>query len=459
MAVPAYRQQGQELEAVYRTAVPVRTLGHTLHRVYEQTALACLVMVVAVAGLSLWASGRILRPLDEIRAGAQRLARGDLQHRLRIADANEIALLAESLNEMARQLDERIRTIRRQQNENEAIVSSMEEGVLAVDCASTVINLNEACARMLGVGAEEARGRIVHEVVRKRELLQFIENAVSAESPIDGDLQVLGRPDRWFRAHGIALHDAERRKIGALIVLHDVTRLRHLENVRRDFVANVSHELKTPITLIKGFVETLLEDSIDDKESARRFLNIVLRQANRLNAIIEDLLSLSRIERGAEELTIPLEYAGVADVLRSAAEMCEKKAADKNVTLAVRCDEDLTGFINAPLLEQAVVNLVDNAVKYSPSGTSVRIEAEREEHGIVICVKDEGCGIAGEHLPRLFERFYRVDRARSRELGGTGLGLAIVKHIVVAHRGEVRVESAAGKGSTFFVHLPTPEAA
>ena len=199
---------------------------------------------------------------------------------------------------MAGQLDERVRTIRRQQDENDAIVSSMEEGVLAVNHASTIINLNEACAQMLGVTAEQARGRFVHEVVRKRELLRFIENAVAADSPIDGDLQVLGRPDRWFRGHGIALHDTERRKIGALIVLHDVTRLRHLENVRRDFVANVSHELKTPITSIKGFVETLLDESLEDKENSLRFLNIVLRQANRLNAIIEDLLSLSRVERG-----------------------------------------------------------------------------------------------------------------------------------------------------------------
>ena len=307
---------------------------------------------------------------------------------------------------------------------------------------------------MLGVTADAARGRLVHEAVRRREMLTFIESAVSAEQPIDQDLKVLGRPDRWFRAHGIALHDAERQKIGALIILHDMTRLRHLENVRRDFVDNVSHELKTPITAIKGFVETLMEGPWDDQQTALRFLGIVLRQTDRLDAIIDDLLSLSRIERAAEEQTIPLEMAGVADVLHSAAEMCETKAAEKNVTVVVNCPPGLAARINAPLLEQAVVNLIDNAVKCSPAGTSVRIDAEGAENGTVIRVSDQGCGIPSEHLSRLFERFYRVDKARSRELGGTGLGLAIVKHIVAAHRGIVRVQSTVGKGSSFTIHLP-----
>ena len=456
VAVPV--EAGHGPPSVVRTSVAVRTLGHALSRAYGRIAWAGLAMIVVVGLLSLWASRRILRPLDDIRAGAQRLASGDLRHRLRLADTSEIGALAESLNEMAQQLEERIRTIRRQQNEQEAIVSSMEEGVLAIDAASTVINLNEACAQMLGVTPKAARGRLVHEVVRKREMLQFIESAVGADEPIDEDLKVLGRPDRWFRAHGIALHDAERQKIGALIVLHDVSRLRHLENVRRDFVANVSHELKTPITSIKGFVETLLEESLDNKENALRFLGIVLRQANRLDAIIEDLLALSRIERGADEHSVPLAMAELAEVLRSAAEMCEKKAEEKNVTLTVDCPSDLAARISPPLLEQAVTNLIDNAVKYSPAGTTVRIEAEREDGGAVIRVKDQGCGIASEHLPRLFERFYRVDKARSRELGGTGLGLAIVKHIVATHRGSVQVESTVGKGSTFFIHLPPPPA-
>jgi two-component system, OmpR family, phosphate regulon sensor histidine kinase PhoR len=441
---------------VVRTSVPVRTLAGTLHAAYLHIALACAGLAVIVAAASYWASRRILRPLEQIRAGADRLAHGELQHRLRIHDATEIAVLAESLNQMAEQLDQRIRTVVRQENELEAILSSMEEGVLAVDNASTIINVNEACARMLGAPAESLRGRLVHEAVRRTDLIEFIASTLAGSTPREADLQWLAEPDRWFHANSTALYDADRRKIGALVVLHDVTRLRHLENVRRDFVANVSHELRTPITSIQGFVETVLDESLEDKEAALRHLKIVLRQAERLSSIIDDLLSLSYIERGADAHAIPVENAPLGEVLRSALEMCEKKAVDKQMTLSAKCPEDLMAPINGPLLEQAVMNLVDNAIKYSPAGAAVCVEAEREASDVVIRVRDQGCGIGPQHLPRLFERFYRVDKARSRELGGTGLGLSIVKHIVAAHRGTVHVESTLGKGSTFVIRLPAP---
>ena len=260
--------------------------------------------------------------------------------------------------------------------------------------------------------------------------------------------------ERWLHAHGTALHDARGQKIGVLIVLHDVTRLRHLENVRRDFVANVSHELRTPITSIKGFVETLLDDGLDDQANAMRFLGIVLRQVNRLDAIINDLLLLSRIERGNEDQRIETDAEPLVQVLQVAQETCEKKAQDKSIQIAVDCPCDLVAKINAPLLEQAVINLIDNAIKYSEAGATVRVTAAREQSSAVIRVIDNGCGIAANHLPRLFERFYRVDKARSRELGGTGLGLAIVKHIMTAHQGSVQVESAVGRGSTFTLRFP-----
>jgi two-component system phosphate regulon sensor histidine kinase PhoR len=330
----------------------------------------------------------------------------------------------------------------------------MEEGVLAVDNHGTILSLNETCASLLGAESAKLRGRIIYEVIRKPDLLKFVETALASSASIDGDLRFYGAQDRWLDAHGTALHDAHHQKIGALIVLHDVTRLRHLENVRRDFVANVSHELRTPITSIKGFVETIVDEALDNKENALRFLKIVHRQVNRLDAIISDLLMLSRIERGSEEQTIEAEPEPLREVLRAAAEMCQQRAADKGITLAVECPEDLTATVNAPLLEQAVVNLVDNAIKYSGEGASVQVEGYRDADSVVIRVKDDGCGIAAKHLPRLFERFYRVDKARSRELGGTGLGLAIVKHIVMAHQGSVYVESTVGKGSTFYIRLP-----
>jgi len=226
-----------------------------------------------------------------------------------------------------------------------------------------------------------------------------------------------------------------------------------LENIRRDFVANVSHELRTPITSIKGFVETLQENAPDDPETSRHFLRIIARQADRLNAIIEDLLSLSRIERDAEQHDIRMEPALIRDVLEAALQTCRVKADSRKITFRLDCSVDLEANINRDLLEQAVINLLDNAVKYSPEGGVVTLSAGAEDGGIYIRVTDHGCGIPHEHLPRLFERFYRVDKDRSRELGGTGLGLAIVKHIVTAHGGQVAVESTVGKGSIFTLFL------
>jgi two-component system phosphate regulon sensor histidine kinase PhoR len=449
VAVPVV--QGGEVAAVIRTSFPIQTLAQTLHTVYLRIVVAGLIAGALVAAASLAVARRIVRPLEAIRSGAARFARGELEHRLVVSGPDEVGMLAESMNDMARQLHQRIQTIISQENEHEAVLSSMEEGVLAIDPNGTILSLNRACARMLAVDQDRVCGRLVHEVVRKANLLDFVDRTLSGSARVEEDLELSG-PE--IHARGTVLHDAQRRKIGALIVLHDLTRLRHLEKVRRDFVANVSHELRTPITSIKGFVETLLAENLEDKESALRFLGIVLKQADRLDAIIQDLLTLSRVEKGAESQTIELAPQRICEVLRGAAEMCQRKASDRRIAIEVRCPEDLTAAINPTLLEQAVVNLLDNAIKYSEPGAGVRLAAFQEAADVVVRVEDHGCGIEPRHLPRLFERFYRVDKARSRELGGTGLGLAIVKHIVAAHRGTVEVQSTVGRGSTFSIRLP-----
>jgi two-component system phosphate regulon sensor histidine kinase PhoR len=452
VAVPVSPQGN--LEAVIRTSIRMAGVNETVRAIHRGILIAGLVVAGALALVSVWLALRISRPLGEMTAGAERYAQGQFDHRLPTSSYEEINALAEAMNRMAAQLDERIRTIRRQQNELEAVLGSMEEAVLAVDSDGLIINVNETCAELFGSPPDELRGRLIHEVVRKPDLLAFVETSLASCDSLERDIQMRGKEDRWLNAHGTALYDAKHQKIGALVVLHDVTRLRRLESVRRDFVANVSHELKTPITSIRGFVETLIDGALDDEENARRFLSIISRQVNRLDAIIEDLLTLSQLEKGPDAQASRLEPGSVREVLQAAVEMCEKKAADKNIHIRLQCASDLVVPMNGPLLEQAVMNLVDNALKYSDPGAEVLVSAEPEQESVVVRVQDWGCGIEPKHVPRLFERFYRVDKARSRELGGTGLGLSIVKHITLVHRGTVKVDSQVDRGSTFSIRLP-----
>jgi len=439
-----------------RVALPAAGIARTLRAVIFQVVNSGLVIAVIAALVSLWLSRRISRPLGEMKQGAERFARGDLDGRLPDYRSEELAGLAEAMNQMAAQLDDRIRTVVRQRNEQEAVLASMVEGVLAIDRDEQILRINRAAAELLDVDAEQAIGRRIREIVRKPDLQQFISQALQSRGRIECDLALLIRGETLFlQAHGTPLRDSRGKEIGALVVLNDITRLQRLERIRRDFVANVSHELKTPITAIKGSVETLQGGAVDEPASAEQFLGIIARQADRLNAIIEDLLALSRIEQGEEQSGIELRTGRVLSVLHGAVQSCQVKAGDKQLTLELDCPPDLEARLNAPLLEQALTNLIDNAIKYSPDRGRVLISATRGATGqVTIKVEDWGSGIPREHLPRLFERFYRVDKARSRKIGGTGLGLAIVKHIIQAHGGQVTVESSPGQGSTFTLQLP-----
>ncbi len=355
---------------------------------------------------------------------------------------------------MAVELREHIDTVMRQRNEIEAVLSSMVEGVIAVDMEERVISMNHAAARMFRCDLAEVQGRSIQEVVRNTVLQQFVKNALSSQEAVEKEIVLSSDIDRFLNGHGTLLRDAEGKQIGALIVLNDVTRLLRLEKIRREFVANVSHEIKTPITAIKGFVETLRDGAVENHEDAERFLEIIGKHVDRLEVIIEDLLSLSRIEQEAEREKVVLDEGRLKDVLETAIQVCEAGAIAKKIGVELSCAEEIVAKLDPQLLEQAIVNLIDNAIKYSNDGGTVRVEALQRESETIISVRDQGCGIEKEHLPRLFERFYRVDKARSRQLGGTGLGLAIVKHIAQAHGGRVAVESIPGKGSTFSIHLP-----
>ena len=456
VAAPVFDAHHQ-VEAVIRTALPLTQVNGKLSAMTRRIVLGALIAALAVALLGLLVSRSISSRMRAIRRGAERFAAGDFSHEIHMADADEIGEVALGLNAMGRQLNETIQTITEERNEREAVLAGMTEGVLAVDGDERVITINAAAADLLGVAPDQAHGRSIQEVVRNPALQAFVAAVLSGEGPGEGELVVhADQNPRELRVHGAPLSDGDGDGggRGAVVVLNDVTRIRHYEAIRRDFVANVSHEIKTPVTTIKGFAETLLDGALDDRDDAERFLRIIVGQADRLSAIIGDLLSLSSLESDADDAAVMLERGSIRDVLQVALDVCEMKAGPRHVTLALACPEDLYAEINPPLLEQAVVNLIDNAVKYSPDGAAVEVSAGLEAAGLSIKVKDSGRGIPREHLTRLFERFYRVDKARSRDMGGTGLGLSIVKHIAVAHGGWVAVESTPGLGSTFTITLP-----
>ncbi|MEX1328660.1 MAG: two-component system histidine kinase PnpS [Desulfobacterales bacterium] len=452
VAVPL--QRNQSTLGVIRTSVPITSIKGELRSIQTKIALGGLLIAVLAAWISLLISRRIIRPIEEMKNGTDRFANGDLTHRLATPASEELASLAEALNQMAAQLDRRIKTIVSQRNELETVLASMLEGVVAIDNEERIININAAAADFFDCKPEKCPGRNLQEVIRNSALQLFVRKSISSKVPKEDDISLYHNGEKTLHLQSSPLLDANKEHIGTLVVFDDVTHLRRLEDMRRDFVANVSHEIKTPLTAIKGFVETLRLGDVDKPEESERFLGIIQKHVDRLSFIVEDLLSLSRIEQEDERKAIQIEKAKILDVFKSAIQICRSKAEEKKIGIHPICEAQLTSWFDSSLLEQAVVNLLDNAIKYSEPNSTIHLKANLKDAEVKIIVEDRGIGIAKKHLPRLFERFYRVDKARSRNLGGTGLGLAIVKHIAQAHGGNVTVESTLGEGSVFTIHLP-----
>jgi two-component system, OmpR family, phosphate regulon sensor histidine kinase PhoR len=452
VAIPA-RDHGQAL-GVVRTSIMLSAIDRALWGICSRIFVASLLMA-ALLGLATWIiARRIVRPLEELSHHAEWFARGDLGHRLSAANSEEVDGLARTLNQMAADLEDKLNTVVRQRNEREAILSSMVEGVLAIDSDERLIRMNTAAARLLGVDAARMEGRSLPEIVRSIDLHKLVAAVIATQQPVEGEVVLRDREPRFLHVHGTVLRDAPEGRSGALLVLHDITDRKRLESIRRDFVANVSHELKTPVTSIQGYVETLLDGAMNDEQQREKFLKIVAKHTERLHAILEDLLTLARVEQEGEKSVGGLARGPLRSVLESAIADCGVKSEEKKMQVELTCPAELAVAMNASLMEQAVVNLIENAIAYSPPGQSIEVFGLAGPSEVEIRVRDHGCGISREHLPRIFERFYRVDKSRSRESGGTGLGLAIVKHIVQVHGGRVTAESVPGEGSTFSIFLP-----
>jgi len=411
----------------------------------------CALLIVTLCAVAI-VSRNVDRDVRMLSAGAQRIAAGDFSYRTEADLPGAFADLGMSLDRIAEDQGERIRQLSVQQSEMQGILFAMGTGVIAMDLNGHVISVNPAAARILCLDEVDIRGKPLERLGVDDRLIDFAKSVTEAGGHGSSEMTLDSLQGRHVVIKAEPIHDEDDRQVGALLVLDDVTRLRRLEAMRTDFASNVSHELRTPITAIQGYAE-LLVDERDDMQR-HKYLDVVSRNAMRLSAIIEDLLALSRIEDadGSElpEREIILVHELLDDVVRT----CCDEAAGRDVILKVECDEPLTCHASWQLLEQAISNLVVNAIRYGPSNSTVRMRAWSQNASVNIAVEDEGPGIDEDSRRRLFERFYRIDQGRSREVGGTGLGLAIVKHIVLAHGGSVDVDSTPGEGSVFTVSLP-----
>jgi two-component system phosphate regulon sensor histidine kinase PhoR len=436
-----------------RASIPVDSVNQDLRSALGLIAGIALLSALASLGISALLSRRVTHPLATIAESAEEVARGGNPRDLPHDRTDEIGAVARAVAGMARRLHERMQTITTDRNKLLAILRGMNEGVVAIDGEERVVHMNAVAGRILMARPDNSVGRRIWEVTRVREVSQILSNVLQQDHDARGTLRQVSRPrDREVEMHAAPLRNSQGALAGAVVVLHDVSELRRLESVRRDFVANVSHELKTPITAIRGLVETLFDDEMPG-EMRYRFLDKVRSQAERLSALVQDLLTLARLE--SQEDVLEMDAVDMCDPIHAAGQALQHVAEEKGVDIQVELPKEpaiIAGDEEA--LRQIATNLLDNALKYTAPGGRIWLRLRVEDEEVVLEVEDTGIGIEPRHLHRIFERFYRVDKARSREVGGTGLGLSIVKHMAKLHAGEVTVESVPGRGSTFRVHLP-----
>jgi len=453
LAVPINDSSGT-LIGFARVAIPLTAVEHRLRDLAGMITLWVAIGTVLAMILGFIFASRVTLRLTNINEVVQQITSGNLDSRVRSISSDEVGELGNSINKMAEDLAERLEAISNERMKLHKVLSGMVEGVVAVNNDDTIIHMNSVAGKLLSIDTSTAIGKRIWEATRVREVSDIIAKARNDAGEITGSLiQRTGPNDSTIELIASPMKAGDGRVTGAVLVLHDVTELRRLESIRRDFVANAAHELQTPLTAIRGMVETILDDESMDAAQQRKFLARIGAQTVRLSEIVGDLLMLSKLESDGQG--IQLRPVDICRTVRDAIVPFAQKADAKHISLESEIpSEPIIVDGDDEALQQVAVNLLDNAVKYTPEGGKIRIRAHIENGYAIIEVQDTGIGIEAAHLQRIFERFYRVDKGRSRELGGTGLGLSIVRHIARTLGGDVSVESTPGVGSTFRVRIP-----
>lgn len=383
----------------------------------------------------------------------QRIKKGDFSRSIDLNYHNELGDLVRNLNEMSEVLQDQIQQITHDKNELKAILSSLVEGVVVIGVDGRMMYLSPNFCDLLDVRSRDAEGRFYWEVIRNQQVNDSIQTALEHRRAVKKEIDIIGPQDAYFSMQISPVMGDGNTLLSVVAIFHDITELKKFERLRTEFVANVSHELKTPLTSIKGFVETLQSGAIKEPEHAKRFLDIIEQQTSRLENLVNDLLTLSSLE--SQQIPMDFQNDRIDAILFAVVNSYKTQLERMDHKIRVNVADNLPMVsVDRQRIEQVFLNLLDNAVKFTPQGGCIEIDCSYDNERVRVDVRDNGIGIAPEHIPRLFERFYRVDRARSRDMGGTGLGLSIVKHIVLAHQGELTVTSKVGEGSTFSVLLP-----
>lgn len=466
MLYRAFHQTGAGQERIVRVAVPLTDIDNVIDS-FRRSLLAGLAVAAVVGLLLAWIfSRRLSRRFWRLMQFSGQVAGGSFpQNFFSVHGKDEIALVEQHLNEMSLKIRDNLQQVTAEKEKADSILRCMIEGVLVLDPRGRILVMNEQALSMFHVPAgKDVHGVTILEISRHPEVHRILEEVLTFDfSTQPYSKQIELDEDRWFRVNAVRLRDTRGNFLGSILVFHDTTDIKRFESMRSDFVANVSHELRTPLTAIRGYVETLLHTPPSDPEDNRQFLEIIDRHSERLSRLTEDLLTLSDLESGKIQLAVQSVDAG--QLIQRVLEVFWDQAARKKITVMHKVTPGLPKLAgDLDRLQQLFINLVDNAIKYTPAGGQVTLAATRSasqnshDRQIEIAVSDTGPGIPEKDLPRLTERFYRVDKARSRDLGGTGLGLAIVKHIVQAHKGELTIESVLKKGTTVRVRLPGSQA-